>query len=344
MENQETQRQVLGLLGERNELLEEVSRLKEELEQMAEQKEEEVESLKNMWNLKLLEVENEAGEGAKEVESKLLRSLDQERKRNAKSQKELSGKLQEAKKQITEMQAHEKTQLARFQQQNDQMAKLEGQLSEQAVSFAQERSSLVAQIENVKSLKEAAVLKERDLEKKLAIKNEEETKRKALADRDIKAKAMELRATQEELIAEKSEKGRLVQRMKEVEQKASEDVLVIKEDVSPLKSLIGQVEVQLREETKAKLKESRAKEVLEERVWELEEQERRVRNVLKNSLGVEQAASEQLDEALIKSIGKVEGLRTELGMRESELRIAERRLETETAIWRRKEALSAAKT
>ena len=52
---------------------------------MAEQKEEEVESLKNMWNLKLLEVENEAGEGAKEVESKLLRSLDQERKRNAKS-------------------------------------------------------------------------------------------------------------------------------------------------------------------------------------------------------------------------------------------------------------------
>ena len=102
--------------------------------------------------------------------------------------------------------------------------------------------------------------------------------------------------------------------------------------------------MQLREETKAKFKESRAKEVLEERVWELEEQERRVRNVLKNSLGVEQAASEQLDEALIKSIGKVEGLRTELGMRESELRIAERRLETETAIWRRKEALSAAKT
>ena len=91
----------------------------------------------------------------------------------------------------------------------------------------------------MKSLKEAAVLKERDLEKKLAIKNEEETKRKALADRDIKAKAMELRATQEELIAEKSEKGRLVQRMKEVEQKASEEVLVIKEDVSPLKSLIG---------------------------------------------------------------------------------------------------------
>ena len=67
--------------------------LKEEIKVMSETNAEEIESLKNIQSVKISELETEAGDGAKEVENRLLRALDQEKKKHNKKVKELNGKV-----------------------------------------------------------------------------------------------------------------------------------------------------------------------------------------------------------------------------------------------------------
>ncbi len=69
---------------------------------VVEQSEEELESMKNLQNLKISEIESEAGEGAKEIEGKLLRALEGERKKHHKQTKELNGKILEMRKLVGE--------------------------------------------------------------------------------------------------------------------------------------------------------------------------------------------------------------------------------------------------
>lgn len=149
-ENQESQKQILSLVEERNELLEEVAGLKEEIKAITESNAEEIESLKNIQSLRISELETEAGDGAKEVETRLLRALDQEKKKHSKKVKEMNGKIQELKKALNEHQQHDKQYLTRIHQQNDSIAKLEGEIHDQSERFQEERESFVLQLEGLK--------------------------------------------------------------------------------------------------------------------------------------------------------------------------------------------------
>lgn len=211
---------------------------------------EEIESLKNIQSLKISELETEAGDGAKEVENRLLRALDQEKKKHSKKTKELSGKIQELKKTLNEQQQHDKQYLAKIHQQNDSIAKLEGEIHDLSERFGEERESFVNQLQELRGEKEeiqGMEEKARREGKEQRAKMEGEINQKEGVISDLRA---ELSKSKETVQNTKSESKQLRKRMQEVERKVAEEVLILREDSTPLKQLYVETEAELRESIK----------------------------------------------------------------------------------------------